>query len=546
MMPIRGTLRNGTNSREAPVKRFDVVVVGGGASGSVIAARVSEDAGCSVLLLEAGDTPRTSAAFPRALLDGAQVPGARPVPGQHWAYDVRLTSQRAYSVYRGRVLGGSTTTNGGYFIRARLEDFASWSVAGNPAWAYDRVLPYLRGLENDRDYGDTAIHGGSGPVPVRRADMTGPAAAAFAEACSALGFPAETDKNAQGAAGFGAVPLNIDDGVRWNTGLAYVVPALARPNLTVLGGCTVQRITFRGSTAVGLDIQLGGVDSTVEAGEIVVCAGAFESPHLLLRSGIGPADDLRRHGVPVVRDASGVGRTFNDHPQVVVEWMPTAGPGPHPPDSWISGCLNFPFPGGPVSGDLQILQSNVTMSVLTGHHQVSPAETLPLLVSVNSPEPTGSLRLRSAEPTTPLDISYGYLSTAEDADRLRVAVRTAVDLLSSKAFAALGKGPSSLERRIVRDDRSLDQWIRERLGTTLHTCGSTPMGPADNPHSVVDQYGRVHGVDGLRIADTSILPAAPLRGPAATAVLIGEVVAGSIRRDQQAGVARPIEGEYAP
>ena len=527
------------------MSKFDVVVVGAGASGSVIAARMSEDPDRTVLLLEAGDTPRTSAEFPQALLDGAQVPGARPVLGQHWSYDVRLTGERAASVFRGRILGGSTTTNGGYFIRARSEDFASWSQSGNPAWVYDRVLPFLRGLENDRDFGDTEIHGGSGPVPVRRPSLAGPAAAAFAEACDEAGFPAESDKNAQGAAGFGAVPLNIADGVRWNTGLAYVVPALARTNLTVVGGCAVQRIRFRGTHATGLDIRVGGVDSAVEADQIVVCAGAFETPHLLMRSGVGPAEDLRRFGLTVVTNASGLGRTFNDHPQLVVEWTPTTDPGPEPPASWISGCLNFPSDGGPASGDLQILQSNVPMSVLTGHQPAAPGAPLPLLVSVNSPVPTGSMRLQSADPLAPLDIHYGYLSTPKDSQRLRVAMRTAVDLLSGKAFAGVGDGPRDLDRRIVQDDQQLDQWIRERLGTTLHTCGSAPMGPADDPSAVVDQFGRVHGISGLRIADTSILPAAPLRGPAATAVLIGEVIADSMRRDRNAPDPSQLDGESA-
>ena len=201
--------------------------------------------------------------------------------------------------------------------------------------------------------------------------------------------------------------------------------------------------------------------------------------------------------------------------------------------SWISGCLNFPSADGPVSGDLQILQANVAMGVLTGHHHAAPGAPLPLLVSVNTPVPTGSLQLRSADPLAPLDIRYGYLSTAKDCARLRFAVRTAVELLSGKAVAAVGAGPRDLDRRTVQDDQELDRWIRERLGTTLHACGSAPMGPADDPNAVVDQFGRVHGIDGLRIADTSILPSAPLRGPAATAVLIGEVIADSLRQDRR-------------
>ena len=506
--------------------RFDSVVVGAGAAGSVIAGRISEDLDRSVLLLEAGHTPGLSSGFPEALLDGAQVPGARPAGNHHWSYDVQLTNARSYNVFRGRVLGGSTTTNGGYFMRARLEDFAAWSRAGNPAWAYERVLPFLRGLETDRDYGETEIHGGSGPVPVRRPSLSGYSAMAFAAACAELGYPNEQDKNAQGPAGFGQVPLNIADGVRWNTGLAYVMPALSRPNLTVVGQTTVQRIRFRGGRAVGLDIHARGRVTMIESDQIVLCAGAFESPHLLMRSGVGPAHELRRVGIPVIRDLPGVGRRFNDHPQVVLEWSPARDLG-READGWISGCLNFRSADGPVSGDLQILQSNVPMSVLTGHAVQDLA--LPLLISVNWPTPTGSLRLVSADPQAPLAIKYHYLSTAADRARMRHAVRTAFDVLSTKAFDAVGTGPRDLDRRTVGDNQLLNQWIQERLGTTLHACGTAPMGPGENRDAVVDQFGSVHGIEGLRVADTSILPAAPLRGPASTAVLIGEVISHAIR-----------------
>ena len=508
---------------------YDLIVVGAGASGSVIAARASEDPDRSVLLVEAGPTPRAAADFPAALLDGAQVPGARPTREHHWSYQVNLTEDRPYSVFRGRVLGGSTSTNGGYFVRARHEDFADWARIAGPSWSYNRVLPYLRGLESDRDYGDTAVHGATGPVPVQRADLDSAASAAFVQAASELGHPFEADKNDQGNPGVGPVPLNVADGVRWNAGLAYVVPALVRPNLTVVGECTVRRIRFARSQAVALDVQMGDRSQTIEAGEIVVCAGAFETPHLLLRSGVGPADELRALGLPVVADRPGVGRRFSDHPQLVIDYS-VPGPLPGPASgSWIGASLNFRSSTGPASGDLQILQSNVPMSVLTGHRSDPDGAPLPLLISALTPVSTGRLRLASDDPGAPLIVDYRYLSTPGEVARLREATRAALDLLHSRAFAAVSCGPHDPDlTAAARDDASLDRWIRARLGTALHASGTAPIGPITNPTSVVDEFGKAHDLPGLRIADTSILPAAPLRGPAATAVLIGEVIAAAL------------------
>jgi len=231
-----------------------------------------------------------------------------------------------------------------------------------------------------------------------------------------------------------------------------------------------------------------------------------------------------------------VGRRFNDHPQVVLGWTPSRDFGREATD-WISGCLNFRSADGPISGDLQILQSNVPMSMLTGHPSASQV-ALPLLISANWHTPTGSLRMVSADPRAPLDIQYQYLSTSADQARLRHAVRTAFELLSTKPFDAISAGPRDLDRRTIGNNRLLNRWIHERLGTTLHACGTAAMGSGDNPDAVVDQFGTVHGIDGLRIADTSILPTAPLRGPAATAVLIGEVIANAIRGTSQTSLLR--------
>jgi choline dehydrogenase-like flavoprotein len=302
---------------------------------------------------------------------------------------------------------------------------------------------------------------------------------------------------------------------------------MARPNVTVLGGCTVRRIRLRGTRVAGLDIHVDGRESSVEADTVVIAAGAFETPQVLLRSGIGPADQLRRLGIPPVCDMPAVGRRFSDHPQVVLEWAPRDDHGAGA-DSWISGCLNFSAAGDPGCGDLQILPSDVSMSVLTGQSAGSTKPTLPLLISAMSPESTGRLRIVSDDPAVPPDIRYGYLSTTDGRARLRAGVRTALALLSTRAFAGAAAGPPDLDPRTAADDRALDRWIRGRLGTSLHASGTAPMGSADDPGTVVDQHGRVHGIDGLRIADTSILPAVPRRGPANTAVLIGELIAHSL------------------
>ncbi|GAX56515.1 oxygen-dependent choline dehydrogenase [Streptomyces olivochromogenes] len=267
-----------------------------------------------------------------------------------------------------------------------------------------------------------------------------------------------------------------------------------------------------------------------DAGEVVLCAGSFVTPHLLHLSGIGPRTDFERLGLPVLKDAPAVGARFSDHPQVLLEWAPRKDLG-EPTDSWLGGCLRLSSCDGAYEGDLEVLQSLTPMAALVGGTVTVPGVPLAFLVSAQTPRRTGRLGLRSADPARPPRIDYGYLRAPEDRRRLREGVRTAVALTDTRAFGEVSRALLGPDPGTLANDRDLDAWIAGHLGTAHHTCGTAPIGPADDPATIVDQYGRVHGIAGLRVADTSILPDAPLRGPAATAVLIGELISHAMRHD---------------
>lgn len=502
----------------APV-RADVVVVGGGGSGAVVAARLAKDSGRSVVLLEAGPAPRD---IPRSLRDAGSVEEARPDGDFAEGIPSRLADGRDFTIVRGRVLGGSTSINGAYFIRPRRADFERWSNAGGAEWGFAPALPVLRDLEADADYGAGDLHGADGPMPVERSVGHPGIAAAFAAAARRGGHPDEPDKNGDEPAGVGPVPRNVRRGVRVSTALAYLREGVRGP--VILDRARATRLLLEGGRVRGVEFVRDGRPQQILAEHVVLAGGALGSPRLLLSSGIGPAGDLKRAGIPVVLDAPGVGAAISDHPQVTLEWEPKPLEEPEA-GTWMAGVLNVER--GPDA--FEILASSRSMRSLLSSGPRDPAEPLPVFVADQSPERRGSLRIVSADPAAPLEIDFGYLSTAADRRRLREAVRLTAGLLGSREFSAVSRGVVGLATTTLRDDAALDGWIRDRIGTAFHSCGTVPFGRADDPHAVVDGTGRVQGVDGLRVADLSILPTAPVRGPSLSAVMIGERVVADLR-----------------
>ncbi|BCN60309.1 mycofactocin system GMC family oxidoreductase MftG [Rhodococcus hoagii] len=480
-----------------PSESADVVVIGGGSCGSVLAGRLSEDPSRRVLLVESAPGHRIPSEYPPELVDAGVLP-VGPDSRWVWPYQVNLTSERSGWIARGRVLGGSGAVNGGYFVRAQTDDFDRWPRS----WSFDEVLPYYKRIESDADF-TGPWHGSDGPIPVHREprDRWHPVSSAFVDVARDAGHAEDPDKNAPGSHGVGPVPLNIRDGVRVGPASAYLLPNLGRPNLTVRSGATVTKVLFDGTRVAGLEIATEDGLHTIRASTVVLTAGAVATPHLLMLSGVGDARHLRDLGIEVVADLPAVGSGFSDHPEVVLPYS-----------------YRVPVPRTTSVPALQVTLNadGIEMRPYTASFgDLIPGSGIgrPCLgVVLMKPHSRGEIRLVSADPGAPPSVSYRYLESAADRDALRAAVLHAADLMRTGAMRAL-VDPDDVD--------TSDEWLSDHLGTSLHLSGSCRMG-ADPATSVVDEECRVHGVDGLFIVDTSIFPAIPGRGPHATAVMVAE------------------------
>jgi choline dehydrogenase len=526
------------------MREADYVIIGSGSAGAAMAYRLSEDGKHSVIVIEYGGTD-----FGPLI----QMPSALSMPLNMARYDWGFSSEpepnlgnRRLATPRGKVLGGSSSINGMVYVRGHARDFDHWAEQGAAGWAYADVLPYFKRMENSHG-GEDGWRGTAGPLHVQRGKRSNPLYAAFVEAGRQAGFELTDDYNGSKQEGFGPMEQTIFRGRRWSTANAYLRPALKRANVSLVNGFA-RRVVIENQRAIGVEIERRGKVETIKARrEVVIAASAINSPKLLMLSGIGPADHLRAHGISVVADRPGVGKNLQDHLELYIQqesMQPiTLYSVLNPWSKALIGARWLLFKDGlgatnhfesaafvrsaPGVDYPDIQYHFIPAAVRYDGKAAAASHGFQAHVGPMRSKSRGAVTLRSADPWAKPEIRFNYMSDPDDWRDFRHCIRLTREIFGQAAFDPF-RGREIQPGSDVQSDEALDDFIRHHAESAYHPCGTCRMGAKNDPTSVVDPECRVIGVEGLRVADSSIFPRVTngnLNGPS---IMTGEKAADHI------------------
>ena len=524
---------------------FDYVIVGAGSAGCVLANRLTEDGKATVLLLEYGGS------------DGSiliQMPSALSIPMNmpkyNWGFETEpepyLGGRRMHTP-RGKVLGGSSSINGMVYVRGNPLDFDRWEEEGAAGWGYRHVLPYFRRAETLSEGGDD-YRGANGPLHTRYGTLENPLHAAWLAAAEQAGYPATADYNGRQQEGFGRMAMTVRNGRRWSAASAYLNPALPRPNLSVVTHAFATGIVFEGRCAAGVRYLRGGVEHVGRAyRDVILCGGPINSPHLLKLSGVGPAEELQQHGIPVLHDLPGVGENLQDHLefyfQVACKQPLTLYSALNPVAKAMIGarwmlrhdglgatnhfesCGFIRSRAGIRTPDIQYHFLPLAVSYdgkvkASGHGfqaHVGPMRS----------KSRGRVTLASADPAVKPSIRFNYMSHPDDWTEMRACVRLTREIFAQAAFEPF-RGDELQPGAGVQTDEQIDAFIAEKVESAYHPSCTCKMGRGDDPMAVVDSLTRVIGLDGLRVIDSSIMPSVTTGNLNAPTIMLAEKAADHV------------------